>query len=146
MKRCIYVDLDGTVFNTDHREHHLKKEKKDWNAFFQGMKDDVPHEEILWLVQTLYLAGNQIVIATGRPEKYMQVTVDILEKYHVPYDGLYMRKDNDNRSDAITKVEMLETMKKEGFEPTLFLEDRKRVVDALRAKGHKVLQVADGDF
>jgi len=144
--KCIYVDIDGTLSNSDHRQHHLLKDKKDWHSFYEEMKNDVPHPEILWLVQTLYLAGNTIVIVTGRPEQYMEYTVNWLMKYNVPYDGLYMRPNKDNRSDAIVKVEMLELLKKEGFEPVIFLEDRKRVVDALRAKGYKVLQVSDGDF
>jgi uncharacterized HAD superfamily protein len=146
-KKCIWVDIDGTIANTDHRQHHMQKNpKKNYKAFHDAMHLDEPHSEILWLIQTLYMDGNQIVIATGREEKFKERTVEWLTKHNVPYDALYMCRDGDNRSDAITKLELLEHMQKDGYDPYIFLEDRQRVVDALRVIGKKVLQVAPGDF
>jgi len=142
--KCIWVDIDGTMSNTDHRQHH-RKPPKNYRAFNDGMVLDPPHDEIIWLVKTLYLAGHQVVVCTGRDEKFRVWTTVWLEQHGVPFDALYMAPENDNRSDAIIKLELLEQMQKDGYDPYIFLEDRQRVVDALRAIG-KVLQVAPGDF
>ncbi|SRR6266705_4589158 len=145
MKKCIWVDIDGTMSNTDHRQHH-KKPPKNQKAFNEGMVNDPPHNEIIWLIETLYLDGNQIVVCTGRDEKFRKWTLEWLEKHHVSFDALYMAPLNDNRSDAIIKLELLAKMQEDGYDPYLFFEDRQRIVDALRAIGKKVLQVAPGDF
>ena len=35
MPKCVIVDVDGTLANTDHRQHFMKLEKKDWKNIAQ---------------------------------------------------------------------------------------------------------------
>lgn len=144
--KCFYVDIDGTLANVEHRQHHVLTKPKNWKAFFADMKYDLPNGELVWLIKQLYAMGNKIVICTARGEEYMEETVNWLAKWNIPYDGLYMRKLGDQRADDIVKIELLDIMKKEGFEPTMAFEDRARVVKALREKGILVFHVAEGNF
>jgi len=57
-----------------------------------------------------------------------------------------MRADKDHRNDDILKIEMLDRIRGDGFEPVMVFEDRSRVVRAWRSAGIPCAQVADGDF
>ena len=57
-----------------------------------------------------------------------------------------MRAEKDNRKDSIVKVELLQQIRKDYGEPFLWFDDRSQVVNAIRAQGVRVLQVAPGDF
>lgn len=101
-------DLDGTLFNADHRLPLIQGEKKDWNAFFEAAKDDAPIFETITIARALAKAGNILVAVTGRPEHIRKITLDQLLKYRVPVNLLLMRKDMDYRQDYEMKEELLD--------------------------------------
>jgi hypothetical protein len=57
-----------------------------------------------------------------------------------------MRKEGDHRDDDIIKLELLEQVRADGFEPIMAFDDRNRVVAAWRSAGVPCAQVAPGDF
>jgi len=59
---------------------------------------------------------------------------------------MWMRGEKDYRSDAIVKVELLDDIKGNYGAPFLWFDDRQQVVDAIRAQGIRVMQVAPGNF
>lgn len=151
--KCVIFDIDGTLANAQHRIHHIKKRPKDWDSFFGSMIDDKP----FWHIREVLLSlrnGNTmpIIFASGRPEKYRDVTVQWLEKWDL-HDSilsghirLYMRPDGDRRDDDIVKREILGKMWQDGWEPLMAFDDRDRVVKMWRDNGVPCLQVAEGDF
>jgi len=149
MTKLIVFDVDGTLANVDHRRHFVERpngEKKDWKSFNDHMVHDTAHVDIMWMAQTFAVAGNRNIICTGRHRHKEQVTRDFLQKFNVPFVDLFMRPDDDFRDDSIVKVELLQEIRAKHGEPWLWLDDRSRVVDAVRAAGVRVLQVAPGDF
>jgi len=64
----------------------------------------------------------------------------------VPYDALYMRAHKDGRRDSVVKVELFDAHVRDAYDVTCVLDDRDQVVEAWRALGLTVLQVAEGDF
>ena len=48
--------------------------------------------------------------------------------------------------DIDEQIELVEAMRQDGYDPIMALDDRNRVVNALRDFGLRVLQVAPGDF
>jgi hypothetical protein len=74
------------------------------------------------------------------------VTEKQMKDFGVEFNALYMRALKDFRADNIVKVELLADIRREFGEPFLWFDDRKQVVDAIRAEGVRVLQVAPGDF
>jgi phosphoglycolate phosphatase-like HAD superfamily hydrolase len=144
----VIVDLDGTVADLKHRLGYIKVKPKNYDAFFAGVYNDEVHRDIIFLVQALHDAGATIILASGRPEKTRENT----ERWLVEKAGLdcwvklYMRQDNDFRPDDIVKLELLEQMRKDGYDPVMAIDDRQRVVDMWRAAGLRCLQVAAHDF
>ncbi len=146
MIRCYVFDIDGTVANCDHRLHHIQKDPKDWKGFYADTHKDEPILNLVRLIKDLIrVPGVEIVYATGRGEESRKATVDWLDR-NVYVGPLFMRPANDYRQDSIVKIEMLQAIREAGYEPVLWFEDRKQCVDALRAAGVNVMQVAEGNF
>lgn len=145
--RTLIVDIDGTLSDASHRLHFLEGEKKDWNSFYKGLIDDKVHQDILNLIWNLSEdSGYKIVMCTGRPVDYKELTLQWFDRYDVPCDDLYMRPSGDYRQDYEVKLEMLEQVKKDGYDPYIILEDRDQVVKAFREKGYRVFQVTNGSY
>lgn len=147
MKDIIICDLDGTLCDITHRLIHVKpKTKKDWDAFFDGIRDDAVNEPVLrflWMAMDF----SEIVFCSGRPERCRADTISWLNTEAFPFGDcpLYMRKDGDYRSDVIVKQEILDAHIDK--DRVLFvLDDRQSVVDMWRRNGLTCFQVAEGNF
>ena len=149
MKDCVIVDIDGTLADCHHRQHHVVKRPKNWGKFFDPhlMSKDPLIEPVAKLVSLLN-SEYSIVYATGRPDNLRNVTIDWLEEHELWFEPkeLYMRKNGDKRTDVIVKQEILLEIKHQGYNPWLCLDDRSSVVAMWRAQGLTCLQVAPGDF
>jgi phosphoglycolate phosphatase-like HAD superfamily hydrolase len=143
--KCYLFDLDGTLFDCQHRIHHIKKHPKDWSAFFKEVKNDTVIEHIRDLADMIYMSGRRLVYVSGRSEECRQDTLDMLREC-CPPGPLYMRKQGDHRQDDVIKLELLAQIREDGYEPVMVFDDRSRVVRAWRSVGIPCLQVADGDF
>ena len=147
MKTAIIFDMDGTIALIDHRLHHIQKEPKDWDSFYDAMVDDRPNEMVINTFNSLIIHGRYSgLICTGRPEDYRAVTEGWLEQQDARYQGIYMRSSGDHRPDVIVKRELLTQMRNDGYIPVLACEDRDSVVAMWRKEGLVCLQAAPGDF
>jgi predicted secreted acid phosphatase len=146
MTKVIVFDIDGTVANITHRKHWVATKPKNWCAFNAGMAQDTVYADIKFLYDTFAAAGNTIVFCSGRGEENRDVTESWLRANGFAWSALYMRAARDHRQDSIVKVELLAVIRAHFGEPYLWLDDRNQVVDAIRAQGVRVLQVAQGDF
>lgn len=146
MNRVIVFDIDGTLANMEHRRQFVATKPKNWAAFNAGIPQDTPHEEIVFLAQTFADQGHTVLLCSGRGEDQRQVSVEQMDRFGVKFVKLFMRPKGDHRQDSIVKVELLQEIRAEFGEPFLWFDDRQQVVDAIRAEGVKVLQVAEGDF
>jgi len=149
MSKIIVFDIDGTLANIEHRRHWVSPkglgQPKNWYAFNAAMKYDTVNENIRWLLQTLQ-KDNMIIICSGRGNQDRGVTEQWLRDNNITWQALYMRPEKDYRQDSIVKVELLEQIRKDYGEPYMWFDDRNQVVDAIRAAGVRVCQVAEGNF
>ena|ERR1700728_1405229 len=134
----IIVDIDGTIADNSHRQHILDTEPKNWDEFFLGCYDDEPIQPVIDVVQALSVY-HEILIVTGRSEKYRELTKLWLKKHEIDYLKLYMRPEGDYRPDHEMKEEILKKIRLH-FDPTLAIDDRQSVVDMWRRNGLICLQ------
>lgn len=144
--KVFVFDIDGTLANNQHRTYWISSYPKNWKACDAAIPYDTPHQDIIWLLDTLVRPDSRIILCTGRSESTRQVTEEWLKKHSVYWDNLYMRKDGDYRKDSIVKVELLKQITFDYAKPYIWFDDRQQVVDAIRDQGIRVLQVAPGDF
>lgn len=146
MNKVIVFDIDGTLANIEHRRQYVATKPKNWKAFTAGIPFDTPHEEIVFLAKTFEALGHTVILCSGRSEESRKVTEEQMQDFGVEFNALYMRSEGDYREDSIVKTELLSQITYDYGFPYLWFDDRQQVVDAIRAKGVRVLQVAPGDF
>ena len=121
------------------------KVRPDWEQFFDDMDNDVLIEPMIDLLNALK-RDFPIVLCSGRPEIYRPQTETWLKRHSIKYEVLYLREAEDKRSDDLVKSEMLNSIRGDGLEPWIAVEDRASVVQMWRAEGLICLQCADGNF
>jgi hypothetical protein len=144
----IICDLDGTLSDIRHREHHVRGKRKNWKKFFEGISQDEVSKVVADMVRH-YRSTHDIVFVSGRPDDTRTQTVDWLDRRVPdirPYE-LHMRKAGDYRADTLIKDEIYEReLRPRLGEPFFVLDDRDQVVAMWRKKGLICLQVAEGAF
>lgn len=146
MSKVIVFDIDGTIADMEHRRHWVATKPKNWPAFNAGMARDTVHKDIAGLMDMFADKDYTILLCSGRGEESRAVTEAWLADNDLPYKQLYMRGLQDYRQDSIVKVELLAQIRAQHGNPWLWFDDRQQVVDAIRAEGVRVLQVASGNF
>jgi hypothetical protein len=143
---AIGCDLDGTLCDTQWREVHAQR--RDWNAFHAGMVQDSPSAAVLLVVRSFISHGVPVVYFTGRPERYRAATTEWLEHHFVDSAHLYMRPDEDKRTDAELKAAQYQQFKDACPDLVLMfvMEDRDRVVAMWRDLGVPCFQVRPGAY
>jgi hypothetical protein len=133
-RRAVVVDMDGTIADASRREaKFLRGKKKNWLGFFKDMEKDPPIKDVLDRVMELS-DTHDIVILTGRPEKYRPQTESWLRKYKVPAVEVLMRHAGDTRRDFESKSELMKDLIGRR-NVVLALDDRKPVVELYRKLG-----------
>lgn len=157
--RTIVIDLDGTLCDSAHRDHHARN--GDWLQFHERLKEDKPHADVMFLIELLRNLSDlrapdevELVGCTGRNERWRPATERWLIDHGIPLDAILMRADDDFRSDAAVKVDLLnEWHKSTGHagcaiheRVAFILDDRDKVVEAWRDAGFNCWQVRPGNF
>ena len=139
-RAVVLVDMDGTIADASRRERKfLRAKRKDWAGFFRDMENDPPIASVMERVREL-AQRYDIVILTGRPEKYRTQTEAWLAKQELPYTRLLMRKHGDRRPDFEAKAALLAELDQRRI--VLALDDRPPVCAAYRELGIRVIEIA----
>jgi FMN phosphatase YigB (HAD superfamily) len=145
--KYVVFDIDGTLSDANHRLPLAYM--KEWDQFNSLASQDPVIVRVADLMRLLS-ASKDIILLTGRNEKYRYVTMDWLKdaELDASYEELIMRPDGDFRPDHVVKLELLEKRfgGREGVLKNVWfaLDDRDHVVEAFRNYGLTVLQPANG--
>ncbi len=143
----VLFDLDGTIADNRHRQHFVTQVPKNWDAFFDAQHLDTPNKSVVALYNALRASEHfQLIVVTARPERYRNVSEQWFASNDICLDRLIMRVDGDRRSDELVKKEILETLRLEGLNPILAIDDRGSVVQMWRDEGLTCFQCADHNF
>ena len=141
----ICFDIDGTLADLSHRVHFWQQKPKNWNMFKSEIVNDSPIEQICSFARTMHHFSHHVILCSGRSEDTRDMTNDWLRKHHITFDKLYMRAENDYRSDDIIKLELLDQIVADfGKKPDIVFDDRPRVVKMWRENGVFVADVYQG--
>lgn len=138
-------DIDDTLSDSSHRAHLISKDNpnRDWKTYYNLLIEDEPIISVVEILKSLDAAGHRIVLCTGRPEEYRDLTVSWLQKHNIPAYDLFMRqKSETGLRNAQAKSVMLNTIKEAGYTPIAVFEDNPLSVEMWKSKGLVVLQIA----
>lgn len=129
---AIMCDLDGTLALFT------------GNPYDRDFTEDTLNPAVAGAVIAMREAGYNILLLSGRDEKFRDQTETWLENNGIPYDGLYMRALSDKRKDNIVKRELYEAYVAPHYNVLFVLDDRPQVCRMWRAElGLTVFQVAE---
>jgi uncharacterized HAD superfamily protein len=148
----IIFDIDGTLYDHNHRLKYLFTNPPDWERFKSDIHLDTKISEINDVLISLH-KEHRIIFCTGRDRSLEEITISqilkLYEKSSIYINKskilLYMRSVNDMRQDDAVKLDLLKDMQNDGLDPKVVFEDRKSVVNMWRKKGLICLQVAEND-
>lgn len=154
---AVICDLDGTLCEVEHRRHFVRPPegvKKNWPAFFAGIKDDTVNEACKLLLIGMSKSHYQIVYCSGRGDNERKATIEWLETNKLDVFAfspikkipLYMRNRQDSRRDDIVKENILDFEILTKYKPVFMIDDRDQVVAMWRKRGFTCLQINYGDF
>lgn len=140
MQPAVIFDIDGTLADYSHRRNIILENPYAWESFFSTMGDDTPNCVICDLYNVVRASFKyQMIIVSGRPDRYRKITEEWLFWNGLEYDKLYLRKDKDVRSDVVVKQEIARRLK-QMYNIAFVIEDRSSVVQMWREEGIVCLQ------
>ena len=122
LPKAILCDLDGTLALMHNRDPYDATH----------CDEDFLNEPVAKVLQTFYGNGYQILLISGREDRFEKPTIRFLEKYAIPYHRLWMRKSKDFRKDAIIKKELFDAEISGKYFIEFVLDDRNQVVEMWR--------------
>jgi len=135
----VIFDLDGTIANIDHRTHHVRDGRNNWDYFFAECVNDRGVKHVIETFHAHVSAGHKVRIWSARSDIVRKQTEDWLSDMGIdPFYLQHMRAAGDNTPDATLKRYWLS---QEQTPPDLVYDDRQRVVDMWRAEGIPCFQV-----
>lgn len=142
---AVIADVDGTLCNVDSVRHHVLQEVKDFDAFHAGSIDCPPHEQAIdWCVK-FHEQGYRILVVTGRMDRWFDLTSEWLQReLPVPFDGPFMRRDGDRRSDVVVKKEILRYLRR-FYDIRAAIDDNPSIVGLWKQSGIPVTVVPGWD-
>ena len=137
LPKAVICDLDGTL--------SLLNGRDPYNA--ATCDNDLLNEPIAAALKMAKQQGYQVILLSGREDKFREPTMRFLDKHQIGYDLLLMRTSNDFRKDNIIKRELFEGEIQGKYFVEFLLDDRNQVVDMWRKDLHlPCFQVNYGDF
>ena len=122
LPKAIICDLDGTLALMNGR-----------NPFDASKCDeDEINNPVANVLRNYKKLGYEILLVSGREDRYKDPTLRFLEKYEIEYDALIMRKTKDSRKDSVIKTEIYNESIKDKYFVEFVLDDRNQVVDTWR--------------
>ena len=145
----VLFDIDGTLMDIEHRRHFVSDGNNDWTSFLDPkiMEKDSPNWPVVNMAVLLNAGvANRVIMVSARNERHREVTERQMEAVGLGNCFLFLRADDDFRSDDQFKLDVLNELRSQDMTPDLVFDDRNRVVDMWRSEGISCFQVAEGDF
>jgi len=142
-QRAVIVDMDGTLCDVS-EVLHLQAEPDGFAAFHHACAQRPPHRTVVeWCVEH-HSRGHAILIVTGRDAWSRELTEQWLSEHlPVPIAGLYMRGDDDFRSNAAIKREIHSRLTPT-YDIRAAIDDDPEIVGLWQEVGIPIAMVLDG--
>ena len=133
-KKCIIVDLEGTLSDHSHRLHHIPG---DYDAYNKAFKDDPVNKGFIEeLKAAVERTDAEVVLCTAKSITYKNNVTDWIEQNGMSeyICVFYFRGKLDSRSSVLVKRDMLKDIKLK-YDVILAYDDRQDICDMFRENG-----------
>ncbi|MEZ5383383.1 MAG: hypothetical protein R2754_16495 [Microthrixaceae bacterium] len=145
-RQAVIIDLDGTLASSSWRDMVLSRPHAtdpEWDRSFELSADDPLVEPVADFARTAAENHIDVVIVTGRPERYRAVFTQWLDRHNVPYSALLLRADDDRRPAWQTKGQLVQRHVLDRWTVLGAVEDDPKVAGAYAELGIGTTLVSD---
>lgn len=141
---AVIVDMDGTLCDVS-TALHLQAVPDGFAAFHEACRRCPPHRAVVdWCIDH-HSRGHQLLVVTGRDEWSRAWTTEWLSEHlPVPAGGIYMRRDEDFRSNLEIKREIHGDLALT-YDIHAAIDDDPEIIGLWQEVGIPVAMVLDGD-
>lgn len=138
MRNAVIIDMDGTLANVSGIRHFVipnaERRYKDFDAFHRESVNVPPNSQAVDIARQAHGDGLAVLIVTARRHKWRHHTAWFLAMHDIPSEALFMRHDNDHRSDVAVKRDILARIRRE-WNPILAVDDNPAIVNLWISEG-----------
>ena len=134
LKPAYIVDIDGTIATND-----------GGRGFFEWDKvgEDKPIQNVINIINMLKIAGNEIILLSGRDEVCFNETVEWCHKHGVKFDQLYMRPSGSFEKDRYVKLDLFNEHIRNQYNVLGVFDDRPQVALLWYDLGLSLFKIGD---
>ena len=143
--KAVILDVDGSLCDITTALPKLFSDSgKDFDAFHDASRRCPPYLQGVDYAQRAFNTGHKLVVVTGRMRQWRDLTRAWLgEHLKLPYDGPFMRDDDDHRPSDVLKREIY-TYLINSYDVRGCLEDDPKCIEMFTSLGVKV-EVGQGN-
>lgn len=156
LDHALIIDIDGTLYNNDHRKHFIEQSPKDWESFHANHIHDQSNYLIESIISSQLNTNFPVILIfiTGRTKKYEGSTKKQISRLirDVIWVGeeteggkfnaiLYMRGQKDFRSGVELKSDIYEKYIKGKYIVLGALDDQQEIIDMWKGYGIFTIKV-----
>ena len=159
-RQAIICDLDGTLCDHSRRQLLIPKDphspdaQECWEQYHADLRNDPVIEGTRIILENFNRIPNDcwhgelqdVIIVTGRPERYRTETKGWLKDHDIDYDKMYFRDNGDKRPDYVVKKGIYLNAIEPHFDVKLVIDDRISVVKMWRDLGLTCFQPCEGAY
>lgn len=135
----VVFDIDGTIMDERHRAH--LRDKRDWTEYFMACGADTPIAHTVDLLRDYHAKGYEVWLVSGRADMCRKLTLDSMAQHNIPFHHMKLRGEDNKKPDYLVKPGWFANLI--GLERIeVAYDDTLRVIEALKAKGVNVVDVA----
>jgi beta-phosphoglucomutase-like phosphatase (HAD superfamily) len=136
--QAIIVDCDGTLADVSSIRHHVivtpENRFKNFERFHSESVNVPPIPQAVDIAKQAHADGLAVLVVTARRHKWRHHTAWFLAMHDIPSDALFMRHDQDHRSDVDVKRDILAQIRRT-WTPVLAVDDNPSVCALWVAEG-----------
>lgn len=145
MRDAIIVDLDGTLADVRPVRHYVTGKKRNFEKFHEYACTEAKPNGYVGDLIDRYYAGADILLVTGRHEKWRTKTDVWLNKHDIRYDWMWMRPNDDFRKDVELKWQIYNDRIAARYNVLFAVDDNPRIVALWRSLDIPVFVVPGWD-
>lgn len=147
LKDAEIFDMDGTFCDVRAIRHHVTGPVRNFHKFHTESVNCPPNPEVVEAAVRCYNEGRAVLIVTARSFQFAMHSMFWLSMHlPVPYEQMYMRRNNDFRPDYEVKREILDMIKADGYNVVRAYDDNPAIWDVWEQAGIETIRVEGFGF
>lgn len=143
---AVIFDCDGTLVDVRAIRHYVTGKVRNFHKFHTESVNCPPNADVVEAAHQAHRDGLKVLIVTAREDTFGTHTAFWLAGQALHYDELYMRPKGDYRPDYVVKKDILDQIRKDGYDVVHAYDDNPNVIRLWQEEGIPTTVVAGFGF